>query len=280
MSRLLRALSTVPAGPLSKNNKTTKLVLLRHGESLWNAKNLFTGWADVPLTEKGEQEAKQAGDLIKKEGIEFDIVYVSTLQRAIKTMWLTLDSMGRHYLPVVKTWRLNERHYGALQGLNKTETAEKYGQAKVMEWRRSYAIPPPPVEETSEHHPKNDARYRNVPVADLPNTESLHTTGLRFMPEWNEQIAPLLREGQHVLITAHGNSLRALVKHLDNISEQDILKVNIPTAVPLVYEIDRDTLKPVKQQGAVAPLQGRYLGDAAAVAAKVHGVANQAASKH
>lgn len=277
---LRRAFSTLKAGGIAQNNKTTKLVLLRHGESLWNAKNLFTGWADVPLTEKGEQEAKQAGALIKAEGIEFDIVYVSTLQRAIKTMWLTLDAMSRHYLPVVKTWRLNERHYGALQGLNKAETAEKYGQAKVMEWRRSYAIPPPPVEESSEHHPRNDPRYRNVPLADLPNTESLHTTGLRFMPEWNNAIAPLLKEGNHVLIVAHGNSLRALVKHLDNISEQDILKVNIPTAVPLVYEIDRETLKPVKQNGAVAPLQGRYLGDAAAVAAKVHGVANQAAAKH
>ena len=163
--------------------------------------------------------------------------------------------------------------------LNKAETAEKYGTAKVMEWRRSYAIPPPPVDVESEHHPRNDPRYRNVPLKELPATESLHTTGLRFMPEWNEKIAPLLKEGQHILITAHGNSLRALVKHLDEVSEQDILEVNIPTAVPLVYEIDRETLKPVKLDGAIAPLQGRYLGDPEEVAKKVHGVANQASKQ-
>ena len=235
--------------------------------------------ADVPLTEKGAKEAAQAGKLMRAEGLEFDIVYVSVLQRAIKTLWLAMEAMERQYLPVIKTWRLNERHYGSLQGLNKAETAEKFGEAKVMEWRRSYAIPPPPVDAKSPHHPRNDPRYRNVPDADLPATESLETTGLRFMPEWKSVIAPRLAAGEHVLITAHGNSLRALVKHLENISEKDILGVNIPTGVPLVYEIDRKTLMPVKQKGAVAPLQGRYLGDAEAVAAAAHAVANLAKGK-
>jgi 2,3-bisphosphoglycerate-dependent phosphoglycerate mutase len=261
---------------LSANSPTTKLVLLRHGESTWNKLNLFTGWADVPLSEKGEKEAAQAGKLMKAEGLEFDIVYVSVLQRAIKTLWLAMEAMDRQYLPVIKTWRLNERHYGALQGLNKAETAEKFGEAKVMEWRRSYAIPPPPVDPKSEHHPQNDPRYRNVSRSDLPATESLATTGQRFMPEWKGVIAPRLAAGENVLITAHGNSLRALVKHLDDISEKDILAVNIPTGVPLVYEIDRKTLKPVKKTGSVAPLQGKYLGDAAAIAAAAAAVANQA----
>lgn len=232
--------------------------------------------ADVPLSEKGEKEAAQAGKLMRQENLEFDIVYVSVLQRAIKTLWLAMESMERQYLPVIKTWRLNERHYGALQGLNKAETAEKFGEAKVMEWRRSYAIPPPPVDPKSEHHPKNDPRYRNVPASDLPATESLKTTGERFMPEWKGVISPRLAAGENVLIVAHGNSLRALAKHLDNISEKEILGVNIPTGVPLVYEIDRKTLMPIKQKGAQAPLQGRYLGDAAAVAAAAAAVANQA----
>jgi len=264
---------------LSSNSPTTKLVLLRHGESTWNNLNLFTGWADVPLTAKGEKEAAHAGKLMKAEGIEVDIAYVSVLQRAIKTLWLALQEMDRVYLPVVKTWRLNERHYGALQGLNKAETAAKFGEAKVMEWRRSYAIPPPAVDPQSEHHPKNDRRYRNVDPKDLPATESLETTGWRFMPEWQQVISPRLAAGENVLITAHGNSLRALLKHLDGISEKDILGVNIPTGVPLVYEIDRKTLKPIKQKGSQAPLQGRYLGDAAAVAAAAAAVANQAKGK-
>ena len=231
------------------------------------------------MTKLGEEQAESAGNLIKAEGLEFDIVYVSVLQRAIKTLWIAMNAMDRLYLPVSKTWRLNERHYGALQGLNKAETAEKFGEAKVMEWRRSYAIPPPPVDPKSEHHPQNDQRYRNVPLSDLPATESLATTYQRFMPEWQGRIAPDLKAGKNVLITAHGNSLRALVKHLDNISEKDILAVNIPTGVPLVYEVDRETLKPIKQKGAIAPLQGRYLGDADAIKAAAEAVANQAKGK-
>lgn len=217
-----------------------------------------------------------AGKLMKEEGLEFDKAYVSVLQRAIRTLWLALDSMDRLYLPVEKTWRLNERHYGALQGLNKAETAEKFGEAQVMEWRRSYAIPPPQVDAGSEHHPQNDRRYRGVDKSLLPSTESLATTGERFMPEWEGKIAPALAEGQNLLITAHGNSLRALVKHLDSISEKDILGVNIPTGVPLVYEIDRKTLKPIPQKGAIAPLQGRYLGDAEKIKQAAAAVANQA----
>lgn len=232
--------------------------------------------ADVPLTEKGITEAGLAGKLMQKEGLEFDVAYVSVLQRAVKTLWLAMDAMDRQYLPVIKTWRLNERHYGALQGLDKAETAKKFGEDKVMEWRRSYAIPPPPVDAKSEHHPQNDRRYKNVDPKDLPATESLKTTGERLMPDWNNVITPRLQKGENVLITAHGNSLRALIKHLDNISEKDILAVNIPTGVPLVYEIDCKTLKPVKISGAIAPLQGRYLGDQEAIKKAAEAVANQA----
>jgi len=217
---------------------------------------------------------------MKSEKLEFDIVYCSVLKRAIKTLWLALEEMDRMWLPVNYIWRLNERHYGALQGLNKSETQEKYGEKLVMEWRRSYSIPPPPVDKKSEHFPGNDIRYRHVKSSDLPLTESLKTTGERFMPEWNTVIGPKLKHGQNVLITAHGNSLRALVKHLDDISEADILNLNIPTGVPLVYEIDCTTLKPVAQSGAVAPLKGRYLGDPEAVAKAAQAVANQTKKKH
>jgi len=263
----------------STSKQTTTLVLLRHGQSTWNETNQFTGWADVPLTLKGQGEAREAGRLMRQEKLEFDVVYCSVLKRAIKTLWLALEEMDRMWLPVNFTWRLNERHYGALQGLNKAETQEKYGEKQVMEWRRSYAIPPPPVDRQSEHYPGNDPRYKDANPADLPLTESLKTTGERFMPEWNQVIGPKLAAGQNVLITAHGNSLRALVMHLDAISETDILNLNIPTGVPLVYEIDCATLKPVPTKGAIAPLKGRYLGDAEAVAMAAQAVANQTKQK-
>ena len=232
---------------------------------------------DVPLTEQGEREAKEAGRLLKP--YEFDVAYVSTLKRAIKTLYLALEEMDRLWLPVRHTWRLNERHYGALQGLDKAATQEKFGEKLVTEWRRSYAIPPPAVDESSPHFPGNDPRYKNVPRQLLPKTESLKTTGERFMPEWESEIAPRLKRGENVLIAAHGNSLRALVKHLDSINETDIIALNIPTGVPLVYEIDRQTMKPVPQKGAMAPLTGKYLGDPEAVAAAAAAVAKQTSSK-
>jgi len=276
--QLRRTLASASAAAAAQHGKrTATLVLCRHGQSLWNKTNQFTGWVDVPLTEQGRKEAAEAGRLIKETGIEFDVAYVSVLKRAISTLYIALEVMDRLWLPIRHTWRLNERHYGALQGLNKAETQAKYGEKLVTEWRRSYATPPPPVDEKSEHFPGNDARYKNVPRAELPKTESLKTTGERFMPEWEREIAPRLRRGENVLIAAHGNSLRALVKHLDDISEKDIVALNIPTGIPLVYEIDRETLKPVKQPGAVAPLSGRYLGDPAAVAAAAAAVAKQTA---
>ena len=267
--------SAAAAAAATSAKPTATLVLLRHGQSLWNKTNQFTGWVDVPLTEQGKREAAEAGRLIKEAHIELDVAYVSTLKRAISTLYTALEVMDRLWLPVRHTWRLNERHYGALQGLNKAETQAKYGEKLVTEWRRSYATPPPPVDEKSEHWPGNDARYKNVPREQLPKTESLKTTGERFMPEWEKEIAPRLKRGEHVLIVAHGNSLRALVKHLDNISEKDIIALNIPTGVPLVYEIDRATLKSVKLPGAIPPLTGRYLGDPEAVAAAAAAVAKQ-----
>ena len=266
------AQGSTPA-PSIKDKPTSTLVLLRHGQSTWNKTNQFTGWVDVPLTEQGEREAVEAGRLLKE--YSFDVAYVSTLKRAIKTLYLALEQMDRLWLPVRHTWRLNERHYGALQGLNKAETQAKFGEKLVTEWRRSYATPPPAVDDKSEHFPGNDARYKNVPRAELPKTESLKTTGERFMPMWEAEIAPRLKNGENVLIAAHGNSLRALVKHLDNISEKDIIGLNIPTGVPLVYEIDRATLKPIKQAGAIPPLSGKYLGDPEKVAAAAAAVAKQ-----
>ncbi len=272
-----RALSTSSTAH-NQSNKTGTLVLCRHGQSTWNELNLFTGWADVPLTALGQNEASEAGKAMKKENILFDVAYTSVLKRAIKTLNIALEEMDMMYLPVHRTWRLNERHYGALQGLDKAATAAKFGEEKVMEWRRSYSIPPPPVELTSQHYPGNDVRYRNVDKTVLPRTESLKTTGERFLPEWESVISPRLKRGENVLIVAHGNSLRALVKHLDNISEKDIIKLNIPTGVPLLYQLDSQ-LKPIKQKGAVAPLSGRYLGDAQAIAAAAEAVAKQASAK-
>jgi 2,3-bisphosphoglycerate-dependent phosphoglycerate mutase len=246
-----------------------KVVLLRHGESTWNKENRFTGWTDVDLNEKGIEEAKASGKILKEEGFDFDIAFTSVLKRALRTLWLCLEEMDRLWIPVEKNWRLNERHYGALQGLNKAETAEKHGEEQVLIWRRSYDIPPPALEKSDERFPGNFPAYKDVDEADLPTTESLKLTVDRFLPYWFDTIAPTIKAGKKVLIAAHGNSLRALVKYLDNVSEEDIIKLNIPTGVPLVYELDND-LKPIKHY---------YLGDQDEIAAKAAAVAAQGKKK-
>lgn len=242
-----------------------KIVLLRHGESLWNKENKFTGWTDVDLSEKGRQEATLAGQTLLKEGFSFDIAYTSVLKRAIRTLWITLDGMDLMWIPVVRDWRLNERHYGDLQGLNKAETAQKFGEDQVLVWRRSFDVPPPELTKDDARWPGNDPRYKDVPAEQLPLTESLKTTIDRVIPYWEQVIVPDIKAGKKVLIAAHGNSLRALVKYLDGISEEEIVKLNIPTGSPLVYELDAD-LKPVKHY---------YLGDPEAIAKAQAAVANQ-----
>jgi 2,3-bisphosphoglycerate-dependent phosphoglycerate mutase len=246
-----------------------KVVLLRHGESEWNKENRFTGWTDVELSEKGMQEAKKAGRLMKEAGIEFDIAYTSVLKRAIRTMYLATDEMNLLWIPVVKSWRLNERHYGALQGLNKAETAEKFGDEQVHIWRRSYDIQPPALTTDDERVPGHDRRYSDMDKKDLPLTECLKDTVARFLPFWHETIAPSIKSGKRVLIAAHGNSLRALVKYLDNIPDDEIVELNIPTGVPLVYELD-DDLKPIKHY---------YLGDPDEIKKLEEAVANQGKAK-
>ena len=217
-----------------------KLVLLRHGESLWNKENRFTGWTDVGLSQNGEEEAVSAAKLLQEENFVFDQAFTSTLQRAIKTLWLALEEMGLMWLPTQISWRLNERHYGMLQGLNKAETAQKYGSEKVQNWRRSFAIPPPPLELTDERHPRNDLRYANINSWNLPGAESLKDTVSRIIPLWEKEILPCLKLGKRLLVVAHGNSLRALIKYLDDVSDQDITQLNIPTGIPLVYELDEE----------------------------------------
>mmetsp|Transcript_12870 Transcript_12870/g.27327 ORF Transcript_12870/g.27327 Transcript_12870/m.27327 type:complete len:297 (+) Transcript_12870:427-1317(+) len=251
-----------------------KLVLVRHGESTWNDLNIFTGWADAELNEKGKEEALQGGKLLKESGFTFDVAYTSVLKRAIKTLWIILEELDLMYIPIVNTWRLNERHYGALQGLNKQQTVEKHGKDQVLVWRRSYDIPPPELDESSEYYPGNDPRYADVDKADLPKTESLKLTEDRFMPVWENEIAPAIKSGKKVLIAAHGNTLRALVKHLDNISSEEITGLNIPTGVPLVYELD-DDLNVIPSGNAIAPLQGMYLGDLDDVRARIGAVMAQ-----
>ena len=246
-----------------------KLVLLRHGESTWNKENRFTGWTDVDLTEQGRQEAKAAGQVLKKDGYSFDLAYCSVMKRALRTLWIVLDELDELWIPVEKTWRLNERHYGGLQGLNKSETAAQYGEDQVLVWRRSYDIPPPPLEKSDERYPGHDPRYRDVPAADLPLTECLKDTVDRFLPYWHEVIAPQVKAGKKVVIAAHGNSLRALVKYLDDLSEEEVLKLNIPTGIQLVYELD-DQLQPIKRY---------YLGDQEAIAAATAAVASQGKAK-
>jgi 2,3-bisphosphoglycerate-dependent phosphoglycerate mutase len=246
-----------------------KLVLIRHGESEWNKENRFTGWTDVDLSEKGLREAREAGRLLKEEGYEFDIAYTSVLKRAIRTLWLVLDEMDLMWIPIINSWRLNERHYGALQGLNKAEMAAKYGEDQVLIWRRSYDIRPPALDPSDERYPGHDRRYRDLTPEQLPLTECLKDTVERFLPLWHETIAPMVKSGKRVLIAAHGNSLRALVKYLDGISDQDIVGLNIPTGIPLVYELE-DDLKPIRSY---------YLGDQEAIAAAQAAVASQGKAK-
>ena len=248
---------------------THKIVLLRHGESQWNLENRFTGWTDVDLTENGLREARRAGQLLKSEGYDFDVAYTSVLKRAIRTLWTALDEMDRMWLPIEHSWRLNERHYGALQGLNKAETAAKYGDEQVLVWRRAYAIAPNPLPDGDERASDRDPRYADDPASEIPRTECLKDTVARVLPFWNETIAPAVRSGKRVLIAAHGNSLRALVKYLDDMSEDDIVNMNIPTARPLVYELDAD-LKPIRNY---------YLGDAAEIEAAMAAVAAQGKAK-
>ena len=242
-----------------------KLVLIRHGESTWNLENRFTGWTDVELTPTGVEQAKEAGRLLKAEGYEFDVAYTSVLKRAIWTLWHTLDQMDRTWLPVVHSWRLNERHYGGLQGLNKAETAKQYGDEQVLVWRRSYDTPPPELTADDPRGQRQDVRYAKLKQDDIPLTECLKDTVARVMPVWNESIAPAIKAGKRIVIAAHGNSIRALVKYLDNIGDDEIVGVNIPNGIPLVYELDAD-LKPIKSY---------YLGDADAVAKAAAAVANQ-----
>ena len=242
-----------------------KLVLLRHGESEWNRENRFTGWTDVDLSDRGIEEARAAGRLLKSGGYTFDCAYTSVLRRAIRTLWLALDQLDRMWIPVDKNWRLNERHYGALQGLNKAETAAKFGERQVLAWRRSYDTPPPALAPGDPRSPAGDPRYAGLQASELPLTECLKDTVARVLPFWNASIAPAVRAGRHVMVAAHGNSLRALIKHLDGVSDAGIVELNVPTGVPLVYELDDD----------LKPLEHYYLGDPDEVARRVAAVAGQ-----
>lgn len=246
-----------------------KLVLLRHGESTWNKENRFTGWTDVDLSPKGVEEAQHAGALLKEAGYQFDCVYTSVLKRAIRTMWIALDKTDQMWLPVTRAWQLNERHYGALQGLNKAETAAKYGEEQVFTWRRSFKIPPDPLKKSDPRHPSHDRRYAGLKATEVPATEALFHCMKRVVPYWKKKIVPDLKKKKKVLIVAHGNSLRALIKHLDGISDDAIAELNIPTGIPLVYELGRN-LKPIRHY---------YLGDAGAAEAAAKAVANQAKQK-
>lgn len=246
-----------------------KLVLLRHGESTWNKENRFTGWTDVDLSEKGVEEAKTAGQILKKEGYIFDIAFTSYLKRAIRTLWIVLDEMDLMWIPEYKSWRLNERHYGALQGLNKAEMAEKFGNELVHQWRRSYDVPPPKLEKSDPRYTANDPRYKDLDEKDIPLSECLKDTVIRFMPYWQEVISPLILEGKRIIIVAHGNSLRALVKHLDNIPDEEIPGLNIPTGIPLVYHLDNE-LKPIEKY---------YLGDTEEIEKAIQKVADQTKKK-
>lgn len=246
-----------------------KLVLVRHGQSTWNLENRFTGWTDVGLTDLGREEAHEAGKLLREGGYVFDVAYTSVLRRAIQTLWIVLQEMNLEWIPVTNAWQLNERHYGALQGLNKAETAQKFGEAQVKIWRRSYDVPPPALELDDERHPRFDPRYASLTSEQLPATESLKITLERVLPYWHSTLSPVIKSGKRVIIGAHGNSIRALVKYLDNISDAEITELNIPTGLPLVYELDED-LKPIKSY---------YLGDPEEAARKAAAVANQARVK-
>jgi 2,3-bisphosphoglycerate-dependent phosphoglycerate mutase len=250
-------------------SQTYKLVLLRHGQSTWNLENRFTGWTDVGLTDQGRQEAHESARLLNEGGYTFDFAYTSVLKRAIQTLWIVLEDMQLEWIPVVRAWQLNERHYGALQGLNKAEMAEKFGEAQVKVWRRSYATPPPALELDDQRHPRFDRRYADLNKEQFPACESLKDTVARMLPYWHETIAPTVKTGQRVLVAAHGNSIRALVKYLDNVPESEIVEINIPTGIPLVYELD-ENLKPIKSY---------YLGDAEAVRLAAEAVAKQGQAK-
>jgi 2,3-bisphosphoglycerate-dependent phosphoglycerate mutase len=253
----------------AKNNVHT-IVLLRHGESLWNKENLFSGWTDVDLSEHGKDEVRNAGRILKEKGFTFDLAFTSVLKRAIRTAWIVLDEMDLMWIPVYRDWRINERHYGSLQGLNKSETTNKYGEAQVKIWRRSYDIPPPALEASDVRHPSHDPRYAHLQPKQIPATECLKDTVERFLPCWQNSIAPLVRKGKSVLIAGHGNTLRALVKYLDNISDADIADLNIPTGIPLVYELDEE----------LRPIRHYYLGDESKIQEAINAVANQASAKH
>ena len=246
-----------------------KLVLMRHGQSQWNLENRFTGWTDVDLTDQGREEARKAGELLKAEGYTFDLAFTSVLKRAIRTLWITLDGLDLMWIPVVRSWRLNERHYGALQGLNKAETAQKFGEKQVLIWRRSYATPPDPLPAGDPRHPAGDPRYATLRPEEIPATECLKDTVARVVPFWEQEIKPAVASGRKVLVAAHGNSLRALVKHIDGISDEDIVSLNIPTGRPLVYEFD-DDMKPIRHY---------YLGDAKEIEAAMAAVAAQGKAK-
>jgi 2,3-bisphosphoglycerate-dependent phosphoglycerate mutase len=246
-----------------------KLVLVRHGESIWNKENRFTGWTDVDLSQKGIEEAKKAGELLKEQGYVFDLAHTSVLKRAIRTLWIIMDGMDLMWIPVYRTWRLNERHYGALQGLNKSETAAKYGEEQVFVWRRSYDIQPPVLTKDDERYPGRDRRYQGLDPRDIPLTESLKDTVARFMPYWHEMLAPALKSGKRLIISAHGNSIRALVKYLDDIPDSEIVGLNIPTGIPLIYELDE----------ALKPLRHYYLGSAEDVQKAMEAVAKQGKAK-
>ena len=247
-------------------SETYTLVLVRHGQSIWNLENRFTGWTDVGLSSLGEQEALSSGQILKEKGYTFDIAYTSVLRRAIKTLWIIQEVMGLEWIPVIRGWQLNERHYGDLQGLNKAETAAKFGEAQVKIWRRSFDTPPPPLSLDDERHPRFDPRYASLKAEQLPASESLKDTIARMLPYWNDTLAPIVKSGKRVLIAAHGNSIRALVKYFDDISEADITELNIPTGIPLVYHLNKDTLKPVKSF---------YLADEEALKKAQEAVANQ-----
>ena len=245
-----------------------EMILLRHGESVWNKENRFTGWTDVDLSSKGIEEVKKAAELLKNDGITFDVAFTSVLKRGIRTLWIVLDEMDMMWIPVYRSWRLNERHYGALQGLNKAEVAAKYGEEQVLKWRRSYDVRPPALERSDPRYPGNDPKYRDLDQKDIPFTESLKDTVIRFVPYWHEVISPILKTGKKILIAAHGNSLRALVKHLDGISDEEITKLNIPTGIPLLYNLDKN----------LKPLHNCYLGDPEEVKQAIQVVKNQVKS--
>lgn len=248
---------------------THQVVLIRHGESVWNKENRFTGWTDVDLTDKGRVEALEGAKMLKEKGFSFDVAFTSVLKRAIRTLWIVLDELDEMWIPVHRSWRLNERHYGALQGLNKAEMAEKHGDEQVHIWRRSYDIPPPEIQPDDDRYPAHEDKYKNIPEADLPKTECLKDTVDRFLPYWHEQIVPVIKEGKRIVIAAHGNSLRALVKYLDGISDDEITQLNIPTGIPLLYELDDD----------LKPQNSYYLADKEKLDAAVNSVANQGKAK-